>query len=380
MKDLSLNLAAVAGYLPECLASSDSVAAIQGVCHLVPSSAVTTFGFECRLGEKRPDADFGIGVSARFGGRNVLACDESWKAIPPRLLELPAWVHLRAFFREWNRRRCPLNKHMDMVWLEFDLASQPPKPLVPSVWFGPNMDGSEAKITLAKRQTTSDSHRWITETAIPLLLGSPTDQRIADTLFRCICAVPEPGRLYQVGVMLSREQHGLKICLLDTPPRELPEFLKQIGWAGNVEKLRAAISRLLDKANIKIVQVNVAESVGPKIGLECSFRWFAEPDSTLHLRPFLDDLVSAGHCLPEKRDAILAWLGYAPYMHELKAVGVIGSSFSEAAATTDLVRTLNHIKVSYQDGRLTDAKAYLFVWSPKELMFLDSGDLADQTD
>jgi hypothetical protein len=246
--------------------------------------------------------------------------------------------------------------------LEFDVPSEPFDILIPSVFLGPRMETEQAaKADRASSVRHAGFHRWFIAATLPPLIGAAVRHEVACTLFDCLGALPSPAQFYQVGVMLARATRAVRLCLWDLPPGLLPDFLRRIGWSGDYSCLLYLTSNLGEYSDLKIIHIDVAESVGSKIGLECSVRWLTATGSNPRLKPFLNRLVAMSLCRPEKRDALLAWLGYSPYVSILDQRRLGLATYKDAEGRRPLARLLNHIKITLDSNGGIAAKAYLFV-------------------
>ena len=100
------------------------------------------------------------------------------------------------------------------------------------------------------------------------------------------------------------------------------------------------------------VHFDVGEGVSAKLGVEVTFGESSasfqrdDPEDTR----LLDYLVEHDLCLPDKRDALLSWVG---------GFRLASRGPSDAEAAPIFLRTISHIKLVFQPGRPPEAKAYL---------------------
>jgi hypothetical protein len=110
-----------------------------------------------------------------------------------------------------------------------------------------------------------------------------------------------------------------------------------------------------------VLHITITENgVDQKIGLECSFA----PDK-YHLetrwRSFFNYLVKKGLCLPEKKDALLEFIGVD--QDDTKRIFDTTSyrpivKFENNDCSGALVRYISHIKLVYEPNQVLSAKAY----------------------
>ena len=103
------------------LISPSAFSDISSVARVLPSTlAYNTFGFECRLGEELPRADFLV-LATSSCGRDSLAGLHPTSTLPARLMADPVWRRVRDFAARWAEPSSPLYHAVDNVWLEFDI-------------------------------------------------------------------------------------------------------------------------------------------------------------------------------------------------------------------------------------------------------------------
>jgi len=294
-------------------------------------------GFECRLGEASANADFGIHVRRRDG---LSAPSESGSP--------EAWRRLQQFSSQWTSGRSLLGLAIPAVSLEFDVSDpKAPHRTAPSVFFsihpgrGPRHE-SQASIAQACHvvvRTVLDS------------LGVPSGHA-DDALERCCRVLLHRVPFLQFGVWLTRSLTTFRVCAPALPLGAIPAVVRELGWLGPADAYAAQwrdLSRFTDRVSLHL---DVAERVGPRLGLEVGFAESSaafnadDPEDTR----FCDYLVDAGMCRPDKRDALFDWVG------GFRLGGPAGGD-----ALGLFLRTISHVKVVYQPGRAPEAKAYLAV-------------------
>jgi hypothetical protein len=320
---------------------------------LLPAAASGFFGLEARLGESIPEVDFLACVSAAAGGR------EAWAAaIPPAGMEsLPAWRRAARFVRTWAEPGSPFHDPITNMWVEFDLVAGSPSPLLPSLFFGTDALGPE--------QGTPDQHRWLVA-AIEELADAPLPGARRNQAADCLMALPPGGRLFQIGVMLSRTQPFLRLCVKGIPIMDIPGYLEGIGWRGarcELDALLAAIAPLIDDV---MLDLDLEDGIRERIGLECYLD--EGPQLSGRLTALLAHLQSVGLCTQAKAGALVAWYGLT---HERWCRGSWPADLRDdpqrpgPGHSGGFVRSLHHIKLVFDPPRALEAKAYLasrFAW------------------
>lgn len=336
----------VAASISASLVSADTFSSMLRIARLVPEAcASNTFGFECPLGNDDPHADFLVQTTAAHGRGSLAEFNDVGSA--------PAWDRVRDFALGWSGGSPLVYQSVDNVWLEFDLDG--PRSDVPSAFFGFRPVRAAQDLLDATR-----TRRLLAATleAVGLLRGGDSASLSSKTLSRCFDALPGSAQVFQVGVMLSRAEEVVRLCLRLRSFEDAVRYLQLVGWPGDEYLLRRTLEPLGSLADHLCLDVDVGETVLPKVGLECYVsgggKWV----------PILDRLLSDGLCTPTKRDSLLAYPGHVtenetrtPWPRSLtQASNLLGPR-----ALSFFVRWLHHIKVVHRPDHAAEAKAYLGV-------------------
>lgn len=352
-------LRVVAPYISHQLISPESLAHIATIARFLPANVTSFLIFECRLGESQPRADFLLSVAASEIGREILAGRNSAVDLPETLLTNPVWNRIRTFCSNWADPTSMLYEQTHSIWLEFDVVGLPAKVPIPSIFLGPKyIEPNLSNSTKFERIT--NPYQWVTETALRTLFSKPIPLSFEQKLFDCFDLLPTGACIFHIGAMLARQVDTVRVCITDIPPDKLLDYLSHLGWTGSISKLEAFILELSSWVDRVDLDLDVGDTILPKIGLECYFN--LQPQFEPRWQLFLNRLVENGLCIPAKRDAILAYPGY---FHErtnrelwpknlLRASNLLGQRVSSI-----FIRQLNHIKFVYQPDSPIEAKAYL---------------------
>lgn len=332
--------------LPDSLIDAEGYALLSLAAERLPFELATFWGFECRLGEINPRMDILFEIRRQSQGRNILAGE-----IPSRLDEMcaqwPAWEQLRRFAVLWADPHHAFSAHIRNIWLEFDTAaielpSQAADILSrPCIFFGPN---SKA---LKKEQDARLICDALSALDNPIFDEAPLNDLIA--------RLPGESRVFQVGIMLSRPNPGLRVCVYPLTAEDIPVWLDATGWPGDSESVAALLRQLPPGLESFAVDVNLTPG-GPaeKIGLECYMNWLE--DDPGQWIPFLDMLAAMRLCLSSKYQGIMEFQGMTRFPKDWR--------LSNGIAYTVLYRKIHHIKLSFMTGQVTEAKAYLALAHP----------------
>lgn len=358
---LEETLRPLAPSMPAELISPKSLSEMAAIARMLPNSVTSFFGFECRLGEAAPRADFLLSATPDPGG-SILAGTSSLGGLPDRLYQHPIWSHLRAFSARWTTPGSSLHDRVENVWLEFDVEGPAPPVPVPSVFFGPRGGIRRHPRDTSIAPPEEAPYAWVTREGLAPLLGHAVPAHVEAGLFACLDALPAGAQVFQVGVMLARPAGAVRLCIANIPLDQIDAYLQRIRWPGSAGHLRSQLAFLGPFADFFALDIDVEGAVRPKIGLECYMAGFKQPAQEPRWQALLDALVERGLCVPAKRDALLTWPGYerdesSPDLwpgNLLLASRLLGPRVSSA-----LSRTLHHIKIGHEPGRPLEAKAYL---------------------
>jgi hypothetical protein len=354
--------AALAGWKGDSLLSPESIDKIcrsQAAC--IPAEITSRFGFECRLGKHEPDCDFLIRTGAQ---------PEEWPAFASyvRKQGSPPWAEISALL---DARILPALKNL---WLEYDFAG-PGNASLPSVFFGLDTLTSGADIEGVAQGNG-------------ILRGRPLPPQAKRTLQAVVTALPKKAKLFQAGVMCSRAESPLRVCLLG--PEFIPnsasendslrDFLGVIHWPADpslVTELLRAFAPLLDHVALDL-DIRDDGFLIPKLGLEI----YQNPAITpvRRMASLVNQLTSSGFCTAEKAESLITWNGLS---HERLHPDLWPKSLVAARVLrgggqySTFCRWLHHIKLVYEPNQPMTAKAYLAVshafLTDREISFAISG-------
>lgn len=324
---------------------------INTLSQVLPRAITSFFGFECHLGVKEAHADFLICADAAEAGRKILAGDNYSITLPSFLMEHPVWSNIRDFSSNWDTDTSPMYEKVRNVWLEFDINGLPTIP-IPSCFFAPEP-------IYSAKSDNPHPYEWVSH-ALKLLMGRTLPNRVERQLFNCFDLLPKEAYVFQIGVMLARKSDLVRICIRNVSPEQILDYLTQINWQGCVSELKPILTKLSSLVERIDLDIDVGEVILPKIGLECYLS--KQPIFEPRWQLFLAYLVETGLCIPQKRDALLAYPGCIRERSNqelwpsdlLKLSNFLGSKYERV-----LFRGLHHIKVVYQPQKL-EAKAYLY--------------------
>jgi hypothetical protein len=323
-----------------------SLQSIRRTASALPAMLSEFFGFECQLGTPDGLADFLVCAEAAAGGRDVLS--GAWPGWDyPKFQHDPIWNRVRNFAELWSNPQLPLFDGVQTVWLEFDTGHDWHGVPRPSIFFG-----SETLRGVAGTE-------WLTACALPVLNAGPLDTAHRDAILRCLAALPENAKIFQVGLMAARAPCITRLCIRGMAAEQIIPYLNSVGWPGSLSALRETVTTLAGQANRIDLDLDVEGQVRPKLGLEIYYALGQEsPDKLISF------LENEGYCVPEKAKALRSWQGLTlETLHSdvwppelLRASAFMGGRVKSA-----FVRWLHHVKFVFEPGCPLRAKAYLGV-------------------
>jgi hypothetical protein len=356
--------------LPAQLISPPTFESISRTAQVIPGAlAMSLFGFECRLADEEPVADFQLCADAAFGARQSLAHAISGGNM--LLRNHPVWQRIYDFVDAWSDEASPLNYHLRNIWLEFDIGASTTEMPVPSLFFGLRIgDGNgggdvrNGHVRLLNDVPAPDAASLPATClkALTLLTGKPLPPDVACGLTEAIEAVPPSGSVVFVGSMLARNVDAFRLIVEGLDCAGILTYLQRLGWAGSLAEVEAALTRTSRFCDYLWLNVDIGERIYPKIGWECYYHNRVQPHQDTRWEAFLDYLVDEGLCVPSKREGLLAY----PRVIGESASGPLWPDslrlLSRALGPLALrrcVTALHHIKIGYQQGKGVEAKAYL---------------------
>jgi len=347
-------LSFVESSISEDFISIENFIEMQKLASCFSGSITSFFGFESHLSSPKAQADYLFAVSSMRGEREALAKLIREKTLPKEFIDKSEWQNTCNFVLEWANRDSILYQNVLGMWFEFDMVENSSQTPIPCIFLH----------TIPLRINTEDDKEkisWLTRRALPLVTGKKISEKIEQNLFQAIQQLPKNALVMDAGVMLSRSTSGVRLIIAKIQPDQIIPYLTKLGWSEENEQLPVLLEDLTQNVTRVVLHITVTENgIDKKIGLECSFA----PDM-YHLetrwQSFFNYLVKKGLCLPEKKDALLGFIGVnqedskrnfdtAMYRPIVK--------FDNSNCSSALVRYISHIKLVYEPDHGLYAKAY----------------------
>ena len=322
---------------------------LSGVCwerllerarELPVAAADSTFGFEVRLDDDEPGADFCVTIP-RSG---EMAAHYSTLAGQPEAAMHDAQAGLLApedalasCIREIARPGTFAHRAVEdgLTMLEYDVvnvpAGQHPSPGV--FW---NLDEH------ADQRDVADLARLLA-----LAAGTTPASARTETMRRVFGIVATFGRVASAGTFVGRQEAGVRLITSDVEVGSLAGCLDALRWPGSIPAATNVVATCAPHAGrmrLALALDLAAGGLGPRIGLELKFpgNWTGTRPSDW--RPLVETLVTKGWCRPGKAVGVLQWMGLER---------LFGRERMHLVA-----RGISHIKIDIR-GDAAGAKAYL---------------------
>jgi hypothetical protein len=325
-------------HLPPELVSAEGFAALEPPAELIPARlAHNPFGFEVRLEAGPLGADLLAFADPASGDLGTL----EEHPIPDGLRSSPAWQALGRL------AAAPVAGKLENLWLEFDVTGE--APLLPSLFFMP---------VAPLRPGRQDHERAlaITEEALAVVAARRPACLDSGQLRRCFEPLPPAASIFQVGVMNARPSRYVRICVALHNLRTALAYLQAVGFPGDLDAVHRRLAWLRRHSSLLRFNLDLAEDVAPKLGIECYQRG---PRLERRWQELLAALCREGACAPEKAEALLAYTGESRPEDDWPEGLTQTSAWLGPRVRPVLVRTLHHVKVVLPPEGGLEAKAYL---------------------
>lgn len=277
--------------------------ALEYLCSLFPYGVATEFGFESRLNSHNATCDFFLLIHKSSQGSAMIAGDHPVSNISRQLSDLPFWKMLRLLFREWNNSDSLLHRHIQTIWLEFDYQDNAFN-LVPNLFF-----------QVCEEENPHQNKKWdhtmerTLDQIYQILFGTGFPSDIADSMRRCVKALPPGAILFQTGFMVPRKDEAVRLVLSRLKYPDLARYLEQIGWTGDLSGLYRIHSRYLSKFLYSFYDLDIGKNILPRFGTELFFMYGKQPQWESAWHDVFDLLQSDRFLTKKKREGLLNWCG-----------------------------------------------------------------------
>jgi len=348
---LAPQLAMLAPHLPAAIASPAAVARMQRAAALLfPASGV---GFEARLAGDPSEVDLYMRVSPRDGSAAILGGWHQSHALAAPLAEDRYWQRLARLSRLlWAADDGLLKPFVNRFGLELDNADLDAGCARPSIVFFDLPDATAGN--------GAGLVRTMTDIVLPLVLERSLGHSQRHRIAAAVEAAAPIARLRHIGVALRRPDPAIRL-VFKLPPDRIAECLALLGFGARARPIAAAASAIGGDLTDISLQVDVAESLGQRVGIEFhasrSQAWAG----------LLRRLTLCRLCTAERAIALSHWQRAPAELHEMQRTDYGTRLPTDPTRLGEglPVRLLNHAKLSFMPDGALEAKIYLyagFVW------------------
>jgi hypothetical protein len=341
-------ITAVAPRLDPALICRDNLSAILAIAYFLPRWQCT--GFECRLGNPEPYADFGVHLT-RADWIATESADVA-NAKPFNAASRDVWWRLHRFADVWAETQSLVSQAVPAMSLEFDVHRPAAALAAPSIFFSihPGPCGPEAPTGNKVVDTCSK----VAQALLEVFAVNVSDD-VPNKLEECFKVLLPKVPFVQFGVWLARPTDTFRICAPGIPLLEIQPVLNTLQWQGPTDAYESYWRDLLQFGDKGSLHLDIEKGVSAKLGIEVPFdddSAYMKKDNPESTR-FFDYLVKKNLCLPEKRDAVLSWVGGFRLRSNWAAFGT--------EAKPSFLRRVSHVKMVYEPDQAPRAKVYLSV-------------------
>jgi len=235
-------------------------------------------------------------------------------------------------------------------WLKFDLPPGQNSDSMPSVF---------CRLTDAMINDDYVAAPSYIHEIIETLSKNKVEKSTTVLLDRIYQALPPSGEVFQIGLLLARQDKGLRLLIRGLTPEAIIGFLKTIEWPGDLGPVYGMVQCWSKVTDLIFLSIDVGSRVGPRLGLELKYhKHFVEFDP--RWERLLSAFVASGLCAPKQKDALLHWSGITResssvcWPEHLKGASEwFGNEFEPV-----IVRAINHAKIVIDEGAIATAKVY----------------------
>jgi len=208
------------------------------------------------------------------------------------------WTVIEKFITNWAYPDAAMYQKVRNIWLEFDYQPGAQAVAEPSFFF----DASDVR--------PGADNAWIYHSPLPILLGNNLAEKIKPELNFCIEALTGYNRnLFQLGVMLGRQEKGVRLFTSNLSGKQLIDYLTAIKWSGDIAGLSQWLEDLAPYVSAYILDFDIYPAgIAEKIGINFGLRQHDDRG----IKEFIAFLQDRGLCSVTKGDGINEWLQEYP--------------------------------------------------------------------
>ena len=168
--------------------------------------------------------------------------------------------------------------------------------------------------------------------------GQNRAENLRETFHAILDHLPGDVQIKQIGSMARPgEADSLRVVLLFSEVKQVPETLAKIGWPGDAAALGTALEPWDDAHRLGVNIDLDGAGIREKTGIEVYPYW----KHPVLVNKMISRLEKAGLCREDKGQALRRWVRIPPDQNPF------------------MQTLISHYKLNYADGQITEAKAYL---------------------
>jgi len=310
------------------------------------------FGYEKRLSDTDAKADIAISALNNLKSQYNFSSIFNYPPIAEIISSSPEWQRLKSFSKAWSEPDSEIHRLLEGISVEFDFESLLEDNFVPSVFLGMEsmrfLRNPENKNQLFERLGVFIS-------GIEILSGNSANPETGQYLTGLGEKLFNKFSVFQTGVMLSRKETPIRICLKRFEYDQLPEILdKVIQKKDRIAELREIMTKYGKYFDHFVLALDLAGSEIVKTGIECYYSDKIQPSKERRWHDVLELLTDNGDCTRSMTDEILRFPGKFMWKGKKEFEGSenIPNFYAQG---------LHHLKFTAGADKNTFAKIYL--WS-----------------
>ncbi len=241
-----------------------------------PKELSDFYGYEIDIMSANKPADFLCCVSNNVRNQVALAnLDEIDQKFGDHSVY---YRNLSKFSENWMKCK-GLFQEIRNIWLEFDHDQLKEGNYTPNLFFGPR------KILNIFEQLL------LIEQFFRAALNEAIPKAYYKAFVKCLSKLPPGASVPQIGIMAARKSNSFRLFIYQLPSNYISTYLREIDWSYHNSELEFILKKCEEFSSELHLDIDVAQEVGPKIGLECYFNALANFES------FVKFLIKQEYCI-----------------------------------------------------------------------------------
>ena len=290
---------------------------------------LSVISYECRLAHDAPQVDIALCAYGRNDGLTLME-----KTIPNFVnngedqLAFKAWQKVRKFGKIWVNEGF-MRQFVSALWLNIDIELGDNSIAEPWIYviFVHTQIPVDVKIAIVTKS---------------LYLFQPNfPELVVDQMVTQIHQLPKKAHLLGLGLQSSRQKETLRLVIYELNLSEITNFLEHSNWSGDHDDFYNRMAEFAPFAVALGFIFDVDEfSVSALVGVEF---YTDRGNHAQSIEKLLQLLVERDLCSEKKSKEIMDWI-----------------KVSNIRTEDNLERWVSHVKITYEPGKNSKAKIYLF--------------------